>query len=468
MLFRFIRRLKNRAVKQKRKPQEVIETDLSWIWQPFENSSNLQFSASVKKIAAAIIESSADDIPTITFELDPRLVIPLCAIQLQNEINLTQLSSFKNELESVSIENLAAKIEFVDRVLNKITPKQRWLYLFNSLTPELQFTLLSRLIDYRRPTRNDWRNLFKKIEYEFKKGGEYLIVLTVVFLLSLGSVIEIFAIMYSQPKSWVNGLMAITIAVVLSFLIVLWREIITEEDKSEPTLLMQLGLLGPWTFCREWYRLLRKNLVWAGVTALYEATGVVVDVALVVALVVVAAVVVALVVALVVYVAFVAIYVVAIFLAVPLNRETVVFLYFRSVFWAGVGAVAGTWAVAGVGAVAVTVVVTLAVDMAIVFGLGIWYLAKEKTYSRWVRFLSILAFPWFCWFPIVFGFTSFALYHRLSWEWQSISLFWLVIFGFCTVLWVRGKKLEEKARNPLRGILDGYIPHFRRRFKLLK
>jgi hypothetical protein len=80
---------------------------------------------------------------------------------------------------------------------------------------------------------------------------------------------------------------------VLSFLIVLWREIITEEDKSEPTLLMQLGLLGPWTFCREWYRLLRKNLVWAGVTALYEATGVVVDVALVVVMAVVMAVVVA-------------------------------------------------------------------------------------------------------------------------------------------------------------------------------
>jgi hypothetical protein len=25
----------------------------------------------------------------------------------------------------------------------------------------------------------------------------------------------------------------------------------------------------------------------------------------------------------------------------------------------------------------------------------------------------------------------------------------------CPVLWMRGKKLEEKARNPLRGILDG-------------
>jgi hypothetical protein len=402
MLLRFIRRLKNRAVKQKRQPQEVIETDLNWIWQPFENSSTLQFSATVKRVAAAIIESSADDIPTITLEVDPRLVIPLCAIQLQNEINLTQLSSFKNELESFTIENLAAKIEFVDRVLSKINPKQRWLYLFNSLTLELKFALLFRLINYRRPTKNDWRNLFKKIEYEFKKGREYLIVITVVFLLSLGSVIEIFAIMYSQPKSWVNGLMAITMVVVFSFLEVLLREIITEEDKSEPTLLMKLGLLGPWTFYREWQRLLRKNLVWEGITALFDnpvrtRAG-----------------------------------------AVVVTNVAMVVMGVAVVF---AGAV--DWA---------TAVVWVA---AIGYGLGIWYLAKEETDLGWVRFLSILAFPYFCWLPIVFGFTSFALYHRLSWEWRSISLFWLVIFGFCTVLWVRGKKLEEKARNPLRGILDG-------------
>jgi hypothetical protein len=148
--------------------------------------------------------------------------------------------------------------------------------------------------------------------------------------------------------------------------------------------------------------------------------------------------------------------VVAIFLAAPLNLDTVVFLAFRSVFlWAGVTAVAGVMAVAGIMAVAVACAVAVAGVAAIGYGLGIWYLAKEKTDLGWVRFLSILAFPWFCWFPIVFGFTSFALYHRLSWEWRSISLFWLVIFGFCTVLWVRGKKLEEKARNPLRGLLDG-------------
>jgi hypothetical protein len=512
MLLRFIRRLKNRAVKQKRQPQEVIETDLNWIWQPFENSSTLQFSATVKKVAAAIIESSADDIPKITFEVDPRLVIPLCAIQLQNEINLTQLSSFKNELESVSIENLDAKIEFVDRVLSKITPKQRWLYLFNSLTLELQFALLFRLINYRLPTRNDWRNLFKKIEYEFKKGREYLIVLTIVFLLSLGSVIEIFAIMLNQQKSWVSGLMAITIVVVLSFLIVLLIEI-TEEDKSEPTLLMQLGLLGPWTFCREWYRLLRKNLVWEGITALYEAVvgAMAVGAAVAVgvcgaaeaaawawavavaaagaaagagaaaaagavagagawagaedgieagALAAGAAWVGTMAVAVALAGAAAGAWAGAVALAVAVVAVVVAWALYEAVVgaWAGVVGVAeavalavvAAWAGAGVAVGDVAVAVAVAGVAAIGYGLGIWYLAKG-----WVRFLSILAFPWFCWLPIVFGFTSFALYHRLSWEWRSISLFWLVIFGFCTVLWVRGKKLEEKARNPLRGILDG-------------
>ncbi|GBL12883.1 hypothetical protein MTo_00172 [Microcystis aeruginosa NIES-1211] len=458
MLLRFIRRLKNRAVKQKRQPQEVIETDLNWIWQPFENSSTLQFSATVKKVAAAIIESSADDIPKITFELDPRLVIPLCAIQLQDEINLTQLSSLKNELESVTVENLDNKIEFVDRVLSKITPKQRWLYLFNSLTPELKFALLFRLINYRLPTRNDWRNLFKKIEYEFKKGREYLIVLTVVFLLSLASVFEIFAIMYSQPKSWVNVLMAITIVVVLSFLIVLWREIIIEKDKSEPTLLMQLGLLGPWTFCREWYRLLRKNLVWEGLIALDFAVvgaGLVAGVAAVAVVVFLTAAAIGVGAGAGVVVAAVAV-AVAVAVAAASARvagEARAVLWLQAVAMAVTLAVQLAWIVAMTEAVAVAVAGTVA--GVIVFGLGIWYRAKEKTDLGWVRFLSILAFPWFCWLPIVFGFTSFALYHRLSWEWQSISLFWLVIFGFCTVLWVRGKELEEKARNPLRGILDG-------------
>ena len=65
------------------------------------------------------------------------------------------------------------------------------------------------------------RNIFEEVEYELKKSREYLIVLIIVFLLSLGAFSEIFTIMLSQPESWLNGLMTMAIVVVLSFLIVL-------------------------------------------------------------------------------------------------------------------------------------------------------------------------------------------------------------------------------------------------------
>ncbi|MFM6436112.1 MAG: hypothetical protein ACKPH1_14765 [Microcystis panniformis] len=260
----------------------------------------------------------------------------------------------------------------------------------------------------------------------------------------------------------------------------------------------ECGLLGPWTFYREWQRLLRKNLVWEGVTALSEPNSVVSCFemalmstgsmamfekasagaggifgalflawavlmflsgamtramtgavglfgasfwALALALFVAGALAEAVAVALAL--ALVGVQAQAQAKAGALVAVLDVFVYvFVAVFAARAGAGAGAGA-------AVDGIVLVVIEV----GLLIWEEMEEDL--RAIQFLSILAFPWFCWFPIVFGFTSFALYHRLYWGWQPISLFWLVFFGFCAVLWMRGKKLEEKARNPLRGVLDG-------------
>ena len=519
MLSRF-RKVKNRVFWQENKPEEGIETDLNWIWQPFETSSNLEISVAVKKIVSAIIESSPDDIPKIPLKLDPRLVIPLCAIQLQDEINLTRLRSFNEELESILLETnfevqgifLVPEIspflmpwsaqppfpvqetfdireEFSNRVVSQIEPTERWQYLFKSLTPELQFSLLSRLIKYRSPRPNDWRNIYEEIEYKFQNSWEYWVILIVVFLLSLGAVLEIFTIMISQPEKWLNSLMIMAIVVVLYFLIVLWEETQLELDSN---LLIKLGLLGFLTFGEEWLQLLRKNRIGEGVTALFRTVavaGVVAEAeaevlvwavtrivagvmfmvgawawtkAVVWAVFVVEAWAVAVVVAVMVAM--------AVFMAVFVARawaEMVAESVVMMVAVVGTVARAGARAGARIVAVTVTVVGTVAVVVAgagsvagavvvaVVLGwaLGIWYQAKGKSDLGWIRFFSILAFPWFCWLPIVVGFMSFALYDRFSWEWWQICLSWLGIFGFCTVLWVRGKKLEEKALNPLKGIL---------------
>ncbi|MEM9541845.1 MAG: hypothetical protein AAGA60_20410 [Cyanobacteria bacterium P01_E01_bin.42] len=503
MLLRFIRKVKNRVFWLENKPEEGSDTDLNWIWQPFETSENLGFSVRVKKIVSTMIESSPDDIPKISLKLDPRLVIPLCAIQLRDEINLTRLRSFNEELESILLktnfdvqafvlvqdispyyltfsdqppfpiqETFDIRERFSDRVVSQIEPTERWRYLFKSLPPELQFSLLSRLIKYPSPRPNDWRNLYEEIEYKLQNSWEYWVILIVVVLLSLGAVFEIVTLMISQTENWLNSLMAMAIVVILSFLIVLWQETRLERDKSEPTstLLITLGLLGFHTFGKEWQQLLRKNRVGEGITALFRTVAVALVVVLAMAGALVGAVTVTrtLVVVLVVVVGtsplVLAVAVVGAVVGAVAGVVVMDGAWSAEVmFWAvnvavGLAMVVAT-AVVGIGIGAWTLAVvgtgawTLALALVLGWGLGIWYRAKKGVDLRLIKFFSILAFPWFCWLPIVVGFMSFALYDRLSWGWQPICLFWLSILGFCTVLWVRGKTLEEKALNPLKGIL---------------
>ena len=107
------------------------------------------------------------------------------------------------------------------------------------------------------------------------------------------------------------------------------------------------------------------------------------------------------------------------------------------------GAVAGAaGAGAGAGALALAVALALA-------GAGAGARAKEK--KDFIRFLAIFAYPFFCWSPIVFCFSTLALLEFLSW--QHTVLVWLTVLGVGTALWMRGQKLEEQARNPLKGIL---------------
>jgi len=87
------------------------------------------------------------------------------------------------------------------------------------------------------------------------------------------------------------------------------------------------------------------------------------------------------------------------------------------------------------------------------FGLGIWYRVEQKPDIFHV--FAMLAFPLFCWFPIVSYFSTVALLNWLSW--QQVAIVWLVTLSVCTGLWQRGQYLERQAINPLQGILDDYM-----------
>ena len=153
-------------------------------------------------------------------KIDPRIVIPLCAIELLDEINILQLKNCVLQLKKLETElsdcyykrtdnyliNLLTerfeiseelKItqehineikedvdgiiqDFIDFVIDLINPTERWLSLFKTLNIHLQFSLFSSLIKYRRPTRYDWRNIFSDIKGVFL--GAYFSALSISIL----------------------------------------------------------------------------------------------------------------------------------------------------------------------------------------------------------------------------------------------------------------------------------------------
>ena len=387
----------------------------------------------------------------------------------------------------------------------------RWRYLFDSLTPELQLDLLDRLIIYRRPTIGDWRNLFREVKYEFKTSWHYRLVLILALAMSIVAIVEILQIIFLQPLNWSNGLLGFPILVIIIFWIFLWRGI---EEKLEPTTFTRFGLFGVFTFWRELLRLFGENIVWNGMKSLMNSLSYTwtVPVALVVGLVgaiawagagsVAGFVAVVLTVAgsvaltsaddvtwaVAMAVAGTVTVPVAVVLTVAgtLAGTVVVALTVSwAVSWADDVAMVGAGFVAVVGAgfvaltvavvgartrsVAVALTVSWAVPMAMavvltvavstpvvlaltvsVAGIGAWVRARYK--QDFGKYLTVFAFPFFCWSPIVFCFSTLAFLQFLSW--QCTLFVWLTLIGVGTGLWLWGQKLEEQARNPLKGILD--------------
>jgi hypothetical protein len=107
-----------------------------------------------------------------------------------------------------------------------------------------------------------------------------------------------------------------------------------------------------------------------------------------------------------------------------------------------------SWAVASVVMLVGIGTGTAVVTSCVGFGVGSWSRAEVDGY----RVAAVLAFPLFAWPPLVATFgTLLALRHGTA---IQVAGAWLVLVLTGTLLWRRGRQLEARARNPLRGILD--------------
>jgi hypothetical protein len=486
---------------------------LDWVWQPFNEPTDSTLPVIAGRIAYLLSQIKFSAIPQPVPSLDPRLVIPVCGIQLFDQASfLKKWSVTKVELLTGhdSAPQLDAQcLETLNMVLGQVENSSSvWRILFSGLPVRMQLELLHNIIESSQvPDSNHWINIFQSVQYEFKTSGHYRIILSIAALLSLLAAFGIWHTAVVVNVDTMTGIMGFAVVVIGIFWSVLANGI---EEPWEPSLFVKLGILGLQTYFFELHQLFQKDLVWLGIVTIFNffrsARAVTFAVAVAVAFVfaVTFAGAVAFAVTFVFAVAFVFVFVFAFALAV-------------SVSGAFFGAVSGAVAVAGVvavaGAVYVSVSVSFAVAVAVVFafavavafafvfagafadagavavafavafafvfagafafilagssygigilaglGIGSWYRFQAEPEKQWLKFVAILALPWFCTAPIVLGFAGvgltslFMLFTLLPVPpWQAAVLLELLLVGVSSLLWWWGQKQEARARNPFQG-----------------
>jgi hypothetical protein len=424
---------------------------LGWVWSPFKEPFNSALPIIMGRVAYLINQTPDDKISepvkTITdprqLMLDPRLLIPLCVIENFDPKGLT--GQWDKTADSL-LEQRENSAEFDQRIVEKVNEiskniDSRWRLFLPYLAPRLQLDLLRRLINYRRPVTRDWANIFKQLKHEFQTSWHYRVILIISFLISITAIIKMSLIINNQSKNLENYLLGLPIYVIIVFWGFLANGI---ERKLEFNIFIDFGFFGLGTFTKELQQLYKNDLGWVGISLVQD--------------IVIGAVVWAMVVIVVGGVAWVgawggvwAFAVAFTILGAAAGAFSVpgtwIWAFFVAFF---VSSWAFHWTIINVGLVGMVAV--SGVGFLSGLGLGLWKRAEKK--QDWFKYLAILAFPWFCTFPIVFIFSTLAMYDFLSWQVPQILVAWIIIFGTCTALWKRGQKLDHDARNPLYGILD--------------
>ncbi|NET61467.1 MAG: hypothetical protein F6K47_36700 [Symploca sp. SIO2E6] len=196
---------------------------LDWIWKPFDEPPNSALPIIAGRIAYLISTSPDDAIPKKQLQLYPRLVIPLCSIELADDMDFLKIAKNKpgdklvEELETSksskeyyknsTIKDIAVQLKvsnedrlehihmlFMETVIDENSDKinyKTWNYLLSSLKSGIRFDLIYRLItSERRVTQVDWINVFNPIEYNFYKSWHFRVIalsLATIFILALSN-----------------------------------------------------------------------------------------------------------------------------------------------------------------------------------------------------------------------------------------------------------------------------------------
>lgn len=449
---------------------------LDWVWQPFNEPNESALPVIAGRIAYLLSRINFSAMPEHLPWLDPRLVIPVCGIEIFSQAPTPKKWPVAQVEELLTATDSTPQIErqclqILEAALGSDhNASSLWQILFSGLPRRLQLELLQLQVkNLQKPNPNHWINIFQSVQYEFKTSRHYQGVLVIAALLSLLATWGIWQTASAYPVGAVTGVLGFAVVVIGVFWLTLAQGI---EESWEPSLFITFGIFGLRTYSVELQQQFQNRLVWLGVKVIYESLSS--KIAFVFALGFVFA-------------------LVFVFSGVSFVSDTfsgVFFIAAISGAFAGAIAVTGEYAVllavprafvrefaagitiliiiiflvsarAGIAFAADTfagVVAAYSVSVLAGLGIGSWYYLTDESEKQWPKFFVVLALPWFCTAPIVLCFAGVgiaALVTPLTFlpllPWQSAGLLELLLVGGSSWVWWWGQRREAMARNPLQG-----------------
>jgi hypothetical protein len=451
---------------------------LDWVWQPFAEPLDSALPLLTGRIAYLLTQIDASEISAASLRLDPRLVIPVCSIEIHDqapsfghESSQEWVKRLEERIDGVLIgENDSSDIELyssqlkqqaqqlMDFNLEDAQASTLWRLLVTGLSIKLQLSLILKLLAATHPpTHDNWRNIFQSVKYDFRRSQQYRMILLIAAFLSLFAILGIFYTASITPPSAITGLLGFAVLVIGVF----WRVLSKGSvEPWEPTLFAKFGVRGLRTYAIELNQLFRNDIVWSGIEVLSKLFIITsslsfADVVAYVIAIAVVMTVVARVASVFVSVVVAIVFASAVFVFVAVASVVSVFVIdgFASIAFVAVFVfIAVIFAVAGSGYTVGTVGILSGI------GLGCWYYFKDEPNQQWWKFFTVLVLPWFCTAPIVLGFAYVAftfLFGHLMFlplkPWLCALLLELCLVGLGSYLWRWGQRREAMARNPLQG-----------------
>lgn len=185
-----------------------------WVWRPFEEGQSASLAIVMGRIAHVLSVSPAELSPTIDLPIDPRLAVPLAAVQLEGSAiaefrkraGTGRSSSMLFAGDQDRTEDHPGDERFLtvlDDILHDSTsPAGR---VYRGLPPGTRARLARSLRHHQRVTIANWEQLRRPVKYDFDHGWHYRFVLCLLVAATLTSAVTAFSL-FQHSRSWLRWL----------------------------------------------------------------------------------------------------------------------------------------------------------------------------------------------------------------------------------------------------------------------